>query len=379
MEKKLIALALAGLASGAAVAQSNVTVYGVADYYIGRSSGNGQTLNTVGDGGYSPTRVGFKGTEDLGEGVKALFLLEYWAGNAAETNVGLTGSRQQYVGLSSAKYGTLTGGYQYNPGADVYGINAPSTVVGVYSSNQIQTAIGGNGGNLRSLAGASRWANSVKYLSPTWGGFNFSVAYATGEISDDTISANNNMVHRKWGANARYANGPLGIDVAYVLQKDKVAVTAAERYDINEWYVGGRYDFGVVKAFATYQTLRNDAQKIAAYDHDAWTLGLKVPVFGKHAVNVEYAKISYDPANSLANQNNDGSSKSYSVGYEHNLSKRTMLYTAVAHTKNDGNIPVAALTYWNTEKQPGDTATLPHTAGLGQSTNSFMLGMRHFF
>lgn len=376
MEKKLIALAIAGLASTAAFAQSNVTIYGMADYYIGHSSGNGKTLNTVGDGGYSPTRVGFKGTEDLGEGVKAIFLLEYWANNAADGNNGLVGTRQQYAGLSS-NYGTLTAGYQYNPGADVYGINAPSTVVGVYSSNQIQTAIGNNGGNLRSLAGASRWANSVKYLSPTWAGFNFSVAYATGEIADDTTPSNNNLAHAKWGANARYANGPLGIDVAYVLQRDKLAVAAAERYDVKEWYIGGRYDFGVVKAFATYQTLRNDAQKIAAYDHNAWTLGLKVPVAGKHAVNLEYAQISYDPANGLANQANDGSSKSYSAGYEHNLSKRTMLYTAVAHTKNDSNIPT--LTYWNTEKQPGDTAALPHTAGFGKNTNSFMLGMRHMF
>lgn len=367
MEKKLIALAVAGLASTAAFAQSNVTIYGMADYYLGHSSGNGKSLNTIGDGGYSPTRVGFKGSEDLGEGLKAVFLLEYWANNAADGNTGLAGSRQQYVGLSS-KYGTLTAGYQYNPGGDVYGANAPSSVVGVYSSNQIQTAIGNNGGNLRSLAGPSRWANSVKYVSPTWGGFNFSAAYSAGEVAGDSAA------NSKWGANARYANGPLGVDVAYVLQKDKVGT--AEKYDINEWYVGGRYDFGVVKAFATYQTLRNDANNTAAYDHDAWTVGVKIPV-SNHAVNVEYAQISYDPSNSVANQNNDGSSKSFSIGYEHNLSKRTMLYTAVAHTKNDSNIPT--LTYWNTEKQPGDAAVLPHTAGFGGNTNSLMVGMRHMF
>lgn len=299
----------------------------MADYYLGHSSGNGKSVNTVGDGGYSPTRVGFKGTEDLGNGYKALFLLEYWAGNAADTNAGLTGSRQQYVGLAG-NFGTITGGYQNTPGADVYDINAPSTVVGVYSSNQIQTAIGNNGGNLSSLAGPSRWANSVKCLSPNRGGLTFSVAYSAGEVAGDT-SANS-----KWGTDIRYVNGPLGIDTADALPRDD-----------------------------------------AAYDQDAWILGVKVPVFGWHAVNVEYAQISYDPANSLANQNNDGSSKSYSVGYEHNLNKRTMLYSAVAHTKNDNHIPT--LTYRNTEKQPGDTAALPHTTGFGKNTNSFMLGMRH--
>lgn len=369
MEKKLIAVAFAGLASTAAFAQSNVTVYGVADYYLGHSSSNGQSLNTIGDGGYAATRVGFKGTEELGDGLKALFLLEFWSNNAADTGVGLAGARQEYVGLSSDKYGILTAGYQYNPGADVYTTNIASTVVGVYSSNQIQTAIANNGGNLRSLSTASRWANSVKYVSPNWAGFTFIAAYSAGEVTGDT-SANS-----KWGFAGRYAQGPFGVDVAYLLQKDKVGI--GELYDINEWYVGGRYDLGIVKAFATYQTLRNDARKTAAYDHNAWTLSLKVPVFEKHAVNLEYAKISFDPANSLANQNNNGSSKSFSVGYEHNLSKRTMLYTAVAHTKNDGNIPT--LTYWNTEKQPGDTTPLPHTAGFGQSTNSFMLGMRHWF
>lgn len=177
------------------------------------------------------------------------------------------------------------------------------------------------------------------------------------------------------GGNVRYANGPLGVDVAYVLQRSKLGIN--EKYDINEYYVGGRYDLDFLKVFATYQTLRNGASNTAAYDHDAWTTGVKVPVLGRHAINVEYAKISYDPSNSLANQNYNGSSKSYSIGYEHNLSKRTMLYTAAAHTRNDNDIPT--LTYWNTEKQPGDTSALPHTAGFGRTTNSFMLGMRYLF
>lgn len=389
MEKKLLALAVAGLTSATAFAQSNVTIYGSADMYYGHSKTTGkQAQNVIGDGGYNPTRVGFKGTEDLGDGFKALFLLEYWTGapNNADTNTGLTAARQQYVGIDSP-YGAVTAGFQYNPGADIAGDNAPSTVVGVYASNELQSAMDDAGANLRTAATKSRWANSIKYQSPTWNGLKFALHYSAGEKAN-TNNAYTNSTDSKYGANIRYANGPLGLDAAYILQADKsLGVSnngaATTQYDIREWYVGGRYDFGFTKLFGSYQTLRNEATTIAAYNFDAWQTGVKIPFAdNKQAINLEFAKISWDPANSLAVQSATGSSKAYSIGYELNLSKRTLLYTAATHTRNGSNIPTATSAsttntmYWNTEKQ-GVGAT--NTVSAGTSTNSFMVGMRHWF
>ncbi len=122
MQKKIIALAIAGLASTAAFAQSNVTIYGIADVGVAqaRSSGN-LTATTVRSGGLSTSRIGFKGVEDLGNGLKALFVLEYaldvdqntgigGAASRATTGMGAAGpARQQLVGLTGG-FGTVAAG-----------------------------------------------------------------------------------------------------------------------------------------------------------------------------------------------------------------------------------------------------------------------------
>ncbi|MBK7685506.1 MAG: porin [Rhodocyclaceae bacterium] len=77
MQKKLIALAIAGLASSAAFAQSNVTIYGIVDVAYTHSSSGSSSTSGIDSGGWSSSRMGFRGTEDLGDGLKALFTLEY--------------------------------------------------------------------------------------------------------------------------------------------------------------------------------------------------------------------------------------------------------------------------------------------------------------
>src|SRR5574343_1812592 len=103
MQKKIIALAVAALASTAAFAQTNVTIYGIADVGVAGSFGGGQggQANVI-SGGLSGSRIGFKGVEDLGNGLKALFTLEYSIDMDANTGVGAgtsAGARQQFVGL----------------------------------------------------------------------------------------------------------------------------------------------------------------------------------------------------------------------------------------------------------------------------------------
>ena len=122
MQKKLIALAVAGLVSAPAFAQSNVTIYGVADVGVSFGSHGDNDLAQVHNGGLSGSRIGFRGTESLGNGLNAVFTYEQGfdiddTANTDGTN-GLGGAaRQAFVGLGGA-WGTVSLGRQYAPGYD---------------------------------------------------------------------------------------------------------------------------------------------------------------------------------------------------------------------------------------------------------------------
>ena len=136
MQKKIIALAVAGLASTTAFAQSNVTVYGVVDagyvYTSGNlANGDKAKANAIESGILAGSRIGFKGEEALGNGLKAVFTLEYGLGIDGNNGLGGTtgaavggtngsvlsaaAARQQFVGLGGG-FGTVTFGRQYAPG-----------------------------------------------------------------------------------------------------------------------------------------------------------------------------------------------------------------------------------------------------------------------
>lgn len=122
MKKSLIALAVLA-ASGAAMAQSSVTLYGIADVWVGRTSvttAAGVKTNTsvLQSGGLGGSRLGFKGTEDLGGGLKAVFALEQ--GVAVDTGAGGTFNRQSYVGLAGG-FGQVTFGNTWTAMDDVLG------------------------------------------------------------------------------------------------------------------------------------------------------------------------------------------------------------------------------------------------------------------
>lgn len=133
MKKSLIALATIGALSGVAHADSNVTVYGVVDAAVrtaNNQNASGDSLNSVGNGLLQGNRLGFKGQEDLGGGLKAVFQLEsgFNIGDGTAAQNGATFSRNATVGLSDAKLGTLTIGRQNNLAydtliaTDVYGV-----------------------------------------------------------------------------------------------------------------------------------------------------------------------------------------------------------------------------------------------------------------
>ncbi len=357
MQKKLIALAIAGLASTAAFAQSNVTLYGVADLYAGyATAGHMKSQGDINSGGLSTSRLGFKGSEDLGNGTKALFTLEYALAIDANTGVGTgtSAARQQFVGLTG-DWGTAFGGRIQTAGYDwssvtnaLHGtiINPLASVQGGFAAAAGTTAFG-YGNSI--LSSNSRANNAFAYISPSFNGFSF--AYNHARITE---SANINANKKDDVANlisGTYTSGALTLSAIY----SKVSVDATIPTDaLKEVGFGGSYDFGGVKVYGSYQTQKLDSTKKT---DKAYQLSVAYPVSATGTIIAEYAGNKLDTAK-------DADSKSYTLAYTYAMSKRTTAYAGYQHSSNDTNGVIG-------------TALLAPVAG--DTANLMIGGLRHAF
>jgi len=396
MQKKLIALAVASLASGTALAQTNVTVYGVADVgYVYSAGGAGRNpvtgLKIPGDNKFSGlagggvtagNRLGFKGEEALGNGLKAVFTLEYGLNLDDNSGLGNTGglnARQQFVGLAS-NYGTLSLGRQYAPG-----FNATANNDALEATDMaIQSNLSVYAGNSITPNSPARYNNSIAYTSNNMAGFTVSAIYGFGESTNPFTNAslrtyNDKLVtvsdSGKVGLGVNYANGPINLDAVYQARQNVVVAVpnpAGFGKDVNEWYLGGSWDFKVVKAYASYQALDNNNRGVIALpvgcclakSNDIWTVGLSAPI-GNGVVGLSYGKLSVDNRNAP-----DGDSWGAGAMYQYNLSKRTALYVAYTYINNDKySVPVQT-------QVAGDGSGI---GVLGESNSTFGTGIRHSF
>ncbi|MBX9799402.1 MAG: porin [Burkholderiaceae bacterium] len=360
MKKSLLALAVMGAFAGAAYAQSSVTVYGIVDLGFDSSSNgadtNGRT-NGIKSGGQSTSRIGFKGTEDLGNGLKALFQLEatlqadtgagFGAPNLTTSgpNTGLRSSeggfnRLATVGLQSAAFGTVLLGRQISVIKDAYDQIDPFGDAGTVAP--ISTVF--FNGALASDYG--RISNSAKYQSNSFGGFKFGAAYGFGKTAGDT-GANSN-----YGLGAGYANGPLNVQFAYHNQDRSTGLVQTGENKL--MFLGGTYDFGVVKLHGAYgDTKLENTTTNTEVKYRNYMLGVSAPV-GPGTIFASYT----------ANDNrttDNADTKKYAISYSYDLSKRTNLYTGYSKTSND------------------DGARLGSAAALGKDPSVFNVGIRHKF
>jgi len=345
MKKSLLALAVLGAFSGAAFAQTNITMYGVVDMALQHENDGVNSKTALDSGIQSGSRLGFKGSEDLGGGLKANFDLEM--GMNADTGISSQGGvlfgRQAWVGLSGG-FGSVNLGRQYTPifiavdSVDPFDAGIISGKAGVGTSS---------GGILTFFDTPFRSNNTVNYTTNNLGGFTGSLAYSFGEQAGST-SAN-----RQLGASGTYANGPIFATLAYHKFDDIAAPgSVANPNATKETFLGGTYDFGVAKAHAAYGKTTSDLNSI---DHKAWMLGVTVPV-GRGAILGSYTRVK----NNLVASANKGNN--ISVGYTYSLSKRTNLYTAYSRTSNDANSNAGGL-----------------AAANGKTDNLYNVGIRHKF
>lgn len=335
MKKSLIALAVLGSVAGMAQAQSSVTLYGLADIWVGSTkaeiNGVGSSVTKVdGSGlatsrgsedlgsGLATSRFGLKGSEDLGGGLKANFQLEQGfnidngtAGNFTGTTASQAFDRQAWVGLSGG-FGEVQFGKTWSSYYDIRSSANDNFNANVAAS--FNTWLGFN----------DRPVNSIKYISPTFGGFSGSVTYGLGE---DKLANVNGKSSSLTSLGLQYANGPVFVGVAYQSEKDGGTDTKYTNTLIN-----GSYDFGMAKLVAGYNQAK-DTSVAGDLKANEWNLGVEVPV----AANLNFG-LGYAQSKEKVAGVDSGKTTGYTASLLYSLSKRTTVYGVLSQTKAK-NIP----------------------------------------
>ncbi|GAA4329770.1 porin [Pigmentiphaga soli] len=318
MKKTLIAAALlAGFAS-AAQAQSNVTLYGIVDMGYVNSKNDGSSATSALDSGVlGSSRFGFRGSEDLGNGLKANFQLE----NGFKADDGSLGTdktifdRAAWVSLSGG-FGELRLGRQDSLGFNWFR-GAINPFGNAYLQAQSKTVFNG-GAPLTAIE--DRLSNSVFYYSPSFSGFQAAVGYSFNPNAGETVGNDGDTPVVSLGA--RYQAGPLLAVVTYEQKNAADVAVAPANSDIKNLQVGATYDFGVARLHAGYGRLTNARFNSASDDENTYLIGVSVP-FGASTILASYQR--NDNANRNAGRN-DKAIDGFGLAYNYSLSKRTTLY-----------------------------------------------------
>lgn len=294
MKKSLIALAALAFV-GAAAAQSSVTLYGIADIYVGDSDAAGSKV-AAGSGGVAGSRWGIKGSEDLGGGLKANFNLEQAVNLGNGAAAGFT--RQANVGFSG-DFGTLKIGKSWNAMDDVYGA----------SNSGFDSALSANAGGVWLNGYAGEAAAQLHYTTPTVAGFTAAVStqlngnVATGNVAGGKTTA----------FNVTYAAGPVAAAVAYEDNKNTTLAAAQKGTMFN-----GSYDLGAAKLLGSYYTTKPAG---GGAKTNSYQLGADVPVSGPLTLSVGFASSKVSGTGTT--------SRAFGVTGAYALSKRTTAYAGI--------------------------------------------------
>ncbi|VTU30948.1 Outer membrane porin protein 32 precursor [Variovorax sp. SRS16] len=418
MKKSLIGIFVLG-ATGIACAQSSLTIFGVVDasvsHYASKSEdGNSATLaspfyvnqgsvtvsrNALANSAYNNSRLGFRGTEDLGGGLAAGFWLESPITNDDGATGLSTFSRRSTVSLMGG-FGEIRLGRDFAPTFWNDTVYDPFGAVGV-GANLISSAslfnptggAGGFGGNANYL----RVSNAIGYfLPPALGGFYGQFMYAlhennaydpgtatppgvnpvTGQVNAGAVAST--RAGRYVGGRIGYANGPLDVALSYGSSTVGDNYFAGTTDDVNTANLGASYDFGILKLFGELSRVRSTRDYAVAplfrlpdTDVNGYLIGATVPV-GPGLVRASFSRVKYDlnsAATTFSPPVPDPKASKFSLSYVHNLSKRTALYATVARISNQNG---AALTV-------GGPAFISTGVFTPKTSTGYDFGIRHAF
>lgn len=298
MKKKILLSALLACMAGPALAQSSVTAFGLIDMSIGtgKVAGTNASIKTADSGKMTTSHFGFRGMEDLGGGLAATFQLESFLradiGNSGRSNTDNFWARNANVGLTNKEWGSIKVGrntttlfvasLNFNAFGDSFGYSP--TIRHIFTSGTV--------------TGDSGWSDSVLYTTPNYSGFTASAFVAAGEGSGG----------RNVAASGTYVNGPLAGALVYQKVQKDAAVD-----DTSVWMANGSYDLGAVKLFGQYAKAENLTRRV---DYKIVEVGASVPI-GAGKLLAQYGEISPSAG---------AGRKTWTVGYDYWLSKRTDVY-----------------------------------------------------
>lgn len=375
MQKKLIALAIAGMAAAPAFAQTNVTIYGVADVTLENVRANGATAGGTAN---KPNRMrvtpnssllGFRGTESLGGGLDAIFQFE--TGVAADGS-GATGpftsTRDTFVGLKGG-FGTIKLGNNSNP---------YRRLGAAFDFNPGATGLPFNGAIFGELAGVqtgfdNRLPNSVAYDSPSFGGFQVQAIYGANENRSNSGVSPSRSDHT-FGLGLNFGAGPLYVGYAYERRQDPAitfpilgATGGAGDSKLEGHRIAGKFQFaGTTTVGLLYD--RSKAENVAGRDlrRDAWGIQFE-HLMGPNQIVAQFSQgLKHKGDVCTGNTCSDTKARMWSVAWNYNFSKRTMLKTYYADIRNDRSVAY-------------DFYTAPIAPAAGADPRGLGVGLRHVF
>ncbi|MBP1318273.1 porin [Herbaspirillum sp. 1130] len=346
MKRYIIGASMAGMAAlgtGIAQAQSSVTIYGLLDTgFTHESGGAGGSINKISSGIFNGSRIGFKGAEDLGGGLSAVFLLEsgFQVDTGAMGQGGLLFGRQSYVGLNG-DFGSVRVGRQYTPFDVLAGTSDPffagsaARMTNLFGENYV----GGINGYYN-----NRINNSVTWSSPVFGGYSGDVGYGFGETAGNMAAA------RYVGASFGYASGPLYLRVAHqninTVNDDGAAKNTG---------FGAYYDFGVLRLHGAAAINKSTAAGVTTVDSRDLMVGAVIPA-GIGRVMVSYVR-KRDRLAAAQHASQVG------LGYIYPMSKRTDLFAAYGRINNSN----------------GASYKVGNAIEVGSGNQAWNLGIQHRF
>jgi predicted porin len=421
MQKKILAVAVAGaLASPLAFAQSSVTIYGTFDLSLHNyrvSSGDANASRSAWDVYNQSTRIGFRGEENLGGGLRAWFQNEngiYSDGRVNNPTAGHFGSRNTGVGLTGG-WGTVMMGIWDSPyKVSILGITGMAAVGGLPGLNGPIIGNGDTTGtnpnancvNISNAPATSfcgqaessaapfhrRLSNTVQYWSPKFGGFDFRFAFTANEekstngpgqngFGTGTINSNPSL----WAVNGTYSAGPWYGTIAYQRMKgygDASAAGTGVGAKDTGWLLGGGYNFGVAAINIGYERLKYgnaSASWLSAtgFNRRAWTIAASVPMGpAGSALRIGYGRselrncaVNSTPASGCGN----GGSRALTLGYGYALSKRSTAYVQYGSYTNESG----SAQNWNAA--PNGPNGFSGAISSGADTRTLGVGMIHTF
>jgi predicted porin len=308
-------LAASGIAVAPAYAQSSVSLYGLMDMSVGRFQTAGTDKVWRADSGNMTTSyLGFKGTEDLGGGMKAKFQIEHFlrldAGAAGRFNGDAFWARNAIVGLEG------------NFGSTTLGRNTTPLFVSTLIFNPIGDSFGFSPSIrhwfLGAILGDTGWNNSIRYASPSFGGASFNLMANLTEGSG---------VSKNLGANVLYFGGPFAATLAWQDVGNGVPVPPAGFDGQSAWQLGASYDLKMVKLFGQYG--RTKTKATATTETTLYQAGVSVPI-GLGSVLASYGNAKAETGAV------ESTRKTTTIGYDYFLSKQTDVYAIFMNDKATG-------------------------------------------